>query len=165
MSEGDLTKTGIKGLDAILLGGIPKSNVILVQGVTGSGKTLMGLEFIYRGIVEYNEPGLVVVFETSPDKLIRDAAGFGWNLDEMQQQNKLQIIFTSPQVFDQELRSPDSLLLETANEIGAQRIFVDGIGLLNPALTKSSAGRAAYRELLQQLIESFNREKLTAMLS
>src|SRR6202035_1318035 len=165
MSEGDLTKTGIKGLDAILLGGIPKSNVILVQGVTGSGKTLMGLQFIYRGIVEYNEPGLIVVFETSPDKLVRDAAGFGWNLDELQRRKKLQIIFTSPEVFDQELRSPDSLLLETATEMDARRIFVDGIVLLNPDLEGSNSIRVGYRELLQQLMESLSREKLTAMLS
>jgi circadian clock protein KaiC len=147
------------------MGGIPRTNVIAVQGVTGSGKTLLGLEFIYRGIVEYNEPGLVVVFETNPDKMIRDASEFGWDLNELKRQNKLQIVFTSPQVFDQELRSPNSLLLETANEIGAQRIFVDGIGLLNPALNSTNAARGAYRELLQQLIESFHREKLTAMLS
>src|ERR1700674_3241860 len=161
MSDSGLVKTGIQGLDSILFGGIPRTNVILVQGVTGSGKTLLGLEFIYHGIVQYNEPGLIVVFETSPDKLIRDAAGFGWDLDALQQQKKLQIIFTSPQVFDQELRSPDSLLLETASDIGAQRIFVDGVGLLNPALSGSGSVRRGYRELLQQLIESLNRENLT----
>jgi circadian clock protein KaiC len=157
MSEGGLIKTGIKGLDSILLGGIPRTNVILVQGVTGSGKTLLGMEFIYRGITQYGEPGLVVVFETSPDKLIRDAAALGWNLDALQKQKKLQIIFTTAQVFDQEMRAPDSLLLETARELGAQRIFVDGIGLLSSGF--------GYRELLQQLIESLNRESLTAMLS
>src|ERR1700730_10772639 len=165
MSEGGLIKTGIKGLDSILLGGIPRTNVILVQGVTGSGKTLMGLEFIYRGIAKYDEPGLIVVFETNPDKLLRDSAGFGWNLGELQQQKKLQIIFTSPQVFDQELRSPDSLLLEPASEIGAQRIFVDGVGLLTPDLSGSGSVRRGFRSLLQQLIESLNRENLTAMLS
>jgi circadian clock protein KaiC len=164
MSEGVVTKTGIKGLDSILLGGIPQTNVILVQGVTGSGKTLMGLEFIYRGITEFNEPGLVVVFETNPDKLIRDAAEFGWDLGKLQQEKKLQIIFTSPQVFDQELRSPDSLLMETANEMGAQRIFVDGIGLLTPA-PGANLVRSGFRELFQQLIESLNRENLTAMFS
>jgi circadian clock protein KaiC len=165
MSEGVVTKTGIRGLDSILLGGIPRTNVILVQGVTGSGKTLMGLEFIYRGVTEFNEPGLIVVFETNPDKLIRDAAGFGWNLEELQHQKKLQIIFTSPQVFDQELRSPDSLLIETANEMGAQRIFVDGVGLLTPAPGTLNFARSGFRELFQQLIESLNRENLTAMFS
>jgi circadian clock protein KaiC len=165
MSNEGLIKTGIRGLDEILLGGIPRTNVVLLQGVTGSGKTLMGLEFIYNGITQYGEPGIIVVFETSPNKLVRDAAGFGWNLDELQDQKKLQIVFTTPQVFDQELRSADSLLLETANEMGAKRIFVDGIGMLNRDVDGSKAERGGYRELLQQLIESLNRESLTAILS
>ena len=49
MAEEGLIKTGIKGLDEVLLGGIPEGNTILLQGVTGSGKTLLGIEFIYRG--------------------------------------------------------------------------------------------------------------------
>jgi circadian clock protein KaiC len=84
--------------------------------VTGTGKTLLGIEFIYRGIVEFHELGLIIVFETNPGRLIRDAAAFGWNLEELQQQRNLQIIFTSPEVFDQQLRSTESLLLEIANE-------------------------------------------------
>src|SRR5579859_3193604 len=133
MDANELVRTGIEGLDNILLGGIPKGNTILVQGLVGSGKTLLGLEFIYRGITQFNEPGIIVVFETSPDKIVRDGAGFGWNLEELQQQRKLQVVFTTPQVLDQELRTPNSLLMETAAEIGARRIFVDGIGSLFPS--------------------------------
>ena len=161
MGENSLIKTGIKGLDDILLGGIPRGNVILLQGVTGSGKTLVGIESIYRGITQFNEHGLVVVFETSPDKLMRDAAKFGWDLNGLQREKKLQIIFTSPQVLDQELRSADSLLIEAASEINAQRIFIDGIGMLDHV----SSGTIAYREVLHQLIETLNRENLTAVLS
>src|SRR5476651_2510866 len=130
MTESDRVQTGIYGLDQVFLGGILKGNVILVEGAAGVGKTLLGVEFIYRGIIEHDEPGVIVVFETSPKKLIRDATSFGWDLDQLQQRNKLKIIFTSPQVLDQELRSPDSLLLETAAEIGARRIFIDGISLV-----------------------------------
>jgi circadian clock protein KaiC len=54
MLEGNVIKTGIKGLDEIFLSGIPRGNVILLQGVTGSGKTLLGIETVYRGIVEFN---------------------------------------------------------------------------------------------------------------
>jgi circadian clock protein KaiC len=169
MTESALIQAGIYGLDQIFLGGILKGNVILVEGAAGVGKTLLGVEFIYRGITEYDEPGIIVVFETSPRKLIRDAAGFGWNLDELQQRNKLKIIFTSPKVLDQELRSPDSLLLETAAEIGAQRIFIDGISLLRALATGNGANgngaATSYRELLQQFIEGLQRENLTAMLS
>src|SRR3984957_16935944 len=109
MSGDDVVRTGISDLDTILYGGIPRTNVILVEGASGSGKTLLGTEFIYRGITQFNEPGIIVVFEVSPDKLIRDAAALGWDLMDLQAQKKLQIVFTSPHVLDQELRSPDSL--------------------------------------------------------
>src|SRR5713226_6727389 len=149
MTDSALIQTGIYGLDQIFLGGILKGNLILVEGAAGVGKTLLGLEFIYGGITKHDEPGIIVVFETSPKKLIRDAMGFGWNLDELQQRNKLKIIFTSPKVLDQELRSPDSLLLETAAGIGAQRIFIDGISLLRALATGNAGGNgaASYREL------------------
>jgi circadian clock protein KaiC len=165
MGETSLIQTGIKGLDEILLGGIPRGNVILLQGVTGSGKTLTGIEIIYQGITQFNEPGLIVVFETSPDKLIRDTAKFGWKLDELQQEKKLKIIFTSPQVFDQELRSPDSLLIEAAAEIGAKRILIDGIGRLDQTSLGGTLEPQLYRDSLHQLVESLSRENLTAILS
>jgi circadian clock protein KaiC len=169
MNKPDLVKTGIAGLDEILRGGIPRGNIILVQGIVGAGKTLFGVEFIYRGITEFGEPGIIVLFETTPAKIVRDAATFGWNLEELQQQKKLQIVFTAPQVLDQELRSPDSLLLETAIEMGARRIFIDGIGLLrepaNAAAPNPLSGPNSYRELLQQLIEALGRENLTAVMS
>ena len=170
MAESNLIRTGVYGLDGILLGGLLKGNIVLVEGTAGTGKTLLGIEFIYRGITEQDEPGIIVVFESTPQKLLRDATSFGWNLDELQQQNKLKIIFTSPQVLYQELRSPDSLLLETANQLGAHRIFIDGISLLRTVppvngVNGNGNADASYRELLQQLIEGLHRENLTAMLS
>ena len=167
MTETVLVKTGISGLYNILCGGIPITNLIIVQGAAGTGKTLLGVEFIYRGITLYNEPGIIVVFESNPEKLIRDAAQFGWDLDQAQRDNKLKIVFTTPQVIESELRSPDSLLLEAAAEIGAQRMFIDGIGLLRPVSNNPlpSNGPGSYRELLQQSLEGLNRENLTAMLT
>jgi circadian clock protein KaiC len=172
MSEGNLIPTGIAGLDDILRGGIPKGNIVLVQGAAGTGKTLLGMEFVYRGITAQKEPGILVSFEVAPQKLIRDAAGFGWDLEALQQQNQLKIIFTSPQVLSQELRSPDSLLLETAAQMGATRIFIDGISLLrtvanhvNNAGEANDNGVGSYRQILHQLLEGLQRENLTAMLS
>jgi len=166
MAENELIETGIYGLDGVLMGGIPRGNVILVEGAAGTGKTLLGLEFIYRGVSRFNEPGIIVVLEVAPEKLLRDARGFGWDLAELERQHKLKIIFTSPKVLNEELRSPDSLLLETAAKIGAQRIFIDGLSLLTSCVTdQSRSGAIAFRELLQQLLEGIQRENLTAMLS
>jgi circadian clock protein KaiC len=112
-----------------------------------------------------------VSFEVAPQKLIRDAANFGWDLEALQQQNRLKLLFTSPQVLSQELNSPDSLLMETADAMGAQRIFIDGISLMRTVpntLQNGGNGNGTeghYRQLLQQLLAGLQREELTAILS
>jgi circadian clock protein KaiC len=157
MAERDLIKTGIQGLDQILLGGIPRGNLILVQGPPGTGKTTLGLEFIYRGITEFDEPSMIVLFEVSPDKLVRDAASFGWDLHSLEEQGRLKIVFTTRQVFAQEIQQADSLLLEEAAEIGARRIFVDGL-----RWSTFDNGRG---EAFHVLAEGLQREGLTALLA
>ena len=157
MAERDVIKTGIKGLDEILLGGIPRGNLILVQGAAGTGKTTLGLEFIYRGITEFDEPGMIILFEVSPDKLVRDAASFGWDLRELEQQGRLKIVFTTRQVFAQEIQQADSLLLSEAAELGARRIFVDGL-----RWSSFDNGRG---EAFHVLAEGLQREGLTALLA
>src|SRR5213593_1762379 len=127
LRERDLVKTGIEGLDDILAGGLLRGSIVLVEGAAGTGKTTLGLEFIYRGSTEFGEPGLIVLFEISPDKLVRDAALFGWDLTELERQGRLKIVFTTRQVFQQEIQQADSLLLDDAASIGARRIFVDGL--------------------------------------
>jgi circadian clock protein KaiC len=155
--ERDLVKTGIKGLDAIFLGGIARGNIILLEGPPGTGKTTLGVEFIYRGIAEFDEPGMIILFEVSPDKLVRDALQFGWDLRELEHQGRLKIVFTTRPVFAQEMQQADSLLLAEAADIGARRIFVDG--LRRPTL---DVGRG---EGFQVLAEGLHREQLTAMLA
>jgi circadian clock protein KaiC len=66
MLEPDLVKSGIKGLDEILFGGIPRGNIILVAGTAGTGKTTLGVEFVYRGARQFNEPGVIVLLRSRP---------------------------------------------------------------------------------------------------
>src|SRR5579864_2106741 len=98
MAQADLVRTDIAGLDDILPGGIPRGNVILVEGAIGAGKTTMGVEFVYRGASQFDEPGIIVVFEVSPDKLMRDALGLGWDLSKLEQQRRVKIVFTTRDV-------------------------------------------------------------------
>jgi circadian clock protein KaiC len=159
LPESDLVETGVKGLDAILSGGIPRGNVILVEGVIGAGKTTLGTEFVYRGATQFDEPGVIVVFEVSPDKLTRDAAGLGWDLKDLERRQLLRIIYTTREVFRQELQQADSLLLEEANKINARRIFIDGAAGLMPL------GSADGRETFHILVQGLQRENLTAVLA
>ena len=159
MLEPDLVKTGIKGLDEVLSGGIPRGNVILLAGTAGTGKTTIGVEFVYRGASQFNEPGVIVLFEVAPDKVMRDAALFGWDLRELERTGRLKMIFTTRQLFQQELLKADSPLLAEAAEIGARRIFVDGV----VRLPEPNGGDA--RDAFHLLAEGLHRENLTAMLA
>ena len=158
--DSDRVRTGIPGLDAILSGGIPRGNVTLLEGAIGTGKTTLGVEFVYRGAKEFDEPGVIVVFEISPDKLARDAANLGWDLAELERRALLKIIYTTREVFRQELQQADSLLLDEADKIGARRIFIDGAGGPLPPYDEQNP-----RETFHILVQGLQRENLTAVLA
>jgi circadian clock protein KaiC len=161
MPDPDLAKTGIEGFDAILGGGTPRGNLILVEGAAGTGKTTLGVEFVYRGAVDGDEPGLIVLFEVSPDRVMRDASLLGWNLAELERTGRIRIIFTTRRLFEQELQQADSLLLEQARQIGARRLFVDSFA---PA-GATRDGTPSPRETFHVLAEALQREGLTAVIA
>ena len=162
-SSPDSILTGISGLDEVLIGGVKQNNIILVEGAPGTGKTTLGLEFIYRGAKEFGEPGLIVSFELSPQKLLRDAAGFGWDFESLQAEGKVKIIYTSPMVILDELQSPDGVLSSEIKAIGAKRILVDGLAPMR--IFSESMNRRPFRDSLHLLVESLQRYGVTAMLT
>ncbi|WP_332307397.1 RAD55 family ATPase, partial [Variovorax sp. WDL1] len=103
----DPVRTGIPGLDEVLLGGVQRNNNILVEGAPGAGKTTSGLAFIHAGAALYDEPGVIVSFELDPEKLLRDAKGFDWDLQRLIDERKVKIIQTSPAVLLNEFRSSE----------------------------------------------------------
>ena len=91
-------KIGIKGLDEMLNGGLLPETANLVEGAPGTGKSTLGMQFIYNGITEYNEPGLILTFEEFPQQYYHDAEAFGWNFRKLEKADKLRVIMTSPEV-------------------------------------------------------------------
>src|SRR5512136_790270 len=88
----DRVKTGINGLDKMLGGGFIRATANLVQGAPGTGKTTLRMQFIYNGIVEANEPGLIITFEEFPQQYYHDAAAFGWDFVALEKQGMLKVI-------------------------------------------------------------------------
>lgn len=156
-------KTGIFGLDEILLGGVIRGNVIILEGMPGTGKTTLALEFMYRGALEQNEPGLIVTFETSPEKLKRDAASFGWDLEDLERKKKLKIVYTSPSVLIEELQTHDGVLSREIKAIGAKRVLIDGLTPLR--IFGERIGGRPYRESLHLLIDTLIRFDVTPLLT
>jgi circadian clock protein KaiC len=89
-------RTTIEGFDDISHGGIPAGRSTLVSGTSGTGKTLFAVQFIYNGITEFDEPGVFVTFEESPEDIIQNAYSFGWDLQRLVDEGKLFILDASP---------------------------------------------------------------------
>lgn len=90
------TRTMIEGFDDISHGGIPMGRSTLVSGTSGTGKTLFAVQFIYNGITEFDEPGVFVTFEESPQDIVQNAYSFGWDLQKLVNEGKLFILDASP---------------------------------------------------------------------
>ena len=85
------TPTGIIGFDEITLGGLPKGRPSLVCGDAGCGKTLFSIEFIVRGAMEFDEPGVFVAFEEKSDELTANVASLGFDLKKLVAAKKLKL--------------------------------------------------------------------------
>jgi len=121
-------KSGIPGLDNLISGGFVKGNSILVCGAPGTGKTILGLQFLYEGARLYGENGLFVSIEEDPQKLGEYSKTFCWELDQMQKEKKLDFL-TIP--IDYRGFNIMEAIEEKAKKIKAQRIVVDSLSALN----------------------------------
>ena len=78
-------------LDEITGGGFPKGRPTLICGSAGCGKTLMGIQFLVKGITEFDEPGVFMSFEETSKDLSQNVRSLGFDLDKLISQKKLKI--------------------------------------------------------------------------
>jgi circadian clock protein KaiC len=90
------TRTMLEGFDDISHGGLPIGRTTIVSGTSGTGKTLFAVQFLYNGITYFNEAGIFVTFEESPDDIVKNALSFGWDLQQLIDEGKLFILDASP---------------------------------------------------------------------
>ena len=128
--------TGIEGFEHITAGGLTEGRTTLVVGTSGSGKTLLAVEYLYRGASKFDMPGVLVTFEERPRDIVRNVKGLGWNLDELVAQNKLKFVDASPEPVPLEEAGPYDLsglfvqIQHSIDEIGAKLLVMDSIGSL-----------------------------------
>ncbi|WP_411344612.1 ATPase domain-containing protein [Paenibacillus sp. WLX1005] len=129
MNNTSAIHTGIPGLDDILYGGIPPGSVVILEGEPGTGKTTVGIQFLVEGAVSFNEPGIYITFEELPEQIYEDVKGFGWDLRQLERENKLRVICMEPDILLDQMLQPGGIFESVVSEIGCKRVVIDSISL------------------------------------
>jgi circadian clock protein KaiC len=151
------TPTGIEGLDEITGGGLPTGRTTLVCGGAGSGKTMLGMEFLVHGIREYDEPGVFMAFEETEKDLSENVASLGFDLAGLQKAGKLAIdhVFIERSEIEEtgeyDLEGLFIRLAAAVESVKAKRVVLDTIEVLFAGLTNQSIVRAELRRLFRWL--------------
>jgi circadian clock protein KaiC len=154
----DRVTTGVPELDALLLGGLPRASTTIVEGGTGTGKTLVALHFLLEG-ASRGEPGILFTLEETPAQIRAVAKTFGWDIAPLEAQDRLVIRYTSPVELVTD-RFLDDVLRRIA-KVGARRVVLD-------SLTSMSLGivsQRRYRELVYALTKHARAAGVTLLMT
>jgi circadian clock protein KaiC len=149
--------TGIRGLDEISGGGLPKGRTTIVCGGPGCGKTMLGIEFLVRGALEYDEPGVLMAFEETPQDIAQNVASLGFDIQDLSDKKKLFLDYVAVEPSEiQETGEYDleGLFIRLGNAVetvGAKRVMFDTIESLFSSFSNPAILRSEFRRLFRWL--------------
>jgi circadian clock protein KaiC len=152
-------RTMIEGFDDISHGGLPVGRTTLVSGTSGTGKTLLAVQFLYNGITHFDEAGVFVTFEESPTDVIKNALSFGWDLQKFVDEGKLFILDASPDPEGQDVVGNFDLsaLIEriqyAIRKYKAKRVSIDSVTAVFQQYDAASVVRREIFRLVARLKE------------
>jgi circadian clock protein KaiC len=148
--------TGIRDLDALVSGGIPEGDSVLLAGPSGSGKSVMASQFIDEGLRQ-GEPAVIAIFEELPAEYVRRAAKLGLDFDTPQKEGRLKIIYIRP--LDLSVDETVYEIIGAVRQIGAKRVVIDSLVGFEMALAPEF--RHEFRESLYRMIGALTRLGVT----
>jgi KaiC/GvpD/RAD55 family RecA-like ATPase len=157
--------TSIPGLDRLVEGGFPDGSAVLVKGPAGTGKSLLGLQFLYGGVTEANAPGMLIQAGGFGTTLMWYEEMLGWDFAKLQEKGKLVIYSFKPK--DYEKFNPTKVQGEVLGKLkniivpmGIRRVVIDAITPLGETLKEMSD----YRRSLYETIEFLKENNLTSII-
>jgi circadian clock protein KaiC len=123
--------SGIATLDAMMGGGIPEGDSVMVAGASGTGKSILCTQFIDEGLRQ-GEAAIIAVFEERPVGYAKRAASFGFDLDASLGNHKLEILYLRPL----DLTVDEALfeIVSAVQRVGAKRLVIDSLAGFERAL-------------------------------
>ncbi len=151
------SSTGIQGLDEITGGGLPRGRPTLVCGGAGCGKTLLAVEFLVRGAVQFGEPGVMIAFEETEKELTANVASLGFDLPGLIRRKKIVVDYVhidGTEIYesgDYDLEGLFVRLGHAIDSIGAKRVVLDTLEVLFSSLPNETILRRELRRLFRWL--------------
>lgn len=121
--------TGIPGFDEMLCGGFVKNSTVLVQGGAGAAKTLMCLQYLYKGAAEYGESSAILTFGESEESIYQHGKVFGWDLQALAEKKKFAVIKYSPSDIVKIIRDGGGIIRDTIESLGIRRLVIDSVSV------------------------------------
>ncbi len=149
--------TGIRGLDEITDGGLPRGRTTLVCGGPGCGKTLFAAQFIIQGSVRHDEPGVIMCFEETAEELAQNTASLGYDLRDLIRRRRLAVDHVRierseiEETGEYDLEGLFVRLGSLVEEVGAKRVALDTLEALFAGLPNEGILRAELRRLFRWL--------------
>jgi circadian clock protein KaiC len=149
---------GIPELDDMMGGGIPLGDSLLVAGASGTGKSVIGTQFIAEGL-RHDEPGIMAVFEERPEDAIRRAKHLGQDLETAEREGTLKLLYLRP--LDLSVDESLQAILDAVDELGAKRLVIDSLVGFEMALAPGF--RTDFRESLYRMMASLTNTGVTVL--
>lgn len=149
--------TGIRGFDEVSSGGLPKGRSTLICGSAGCGKTVLAMEFLLRGAIQFKEPGVFVSFEETPKDLAQNFASLGYDLNDMIARKLIamdHVYIKRSEIEETGEYDLEGLFIRLAHAIDsikAKRIVLDTIESLFSGFSNVGILRAEFRRLFHRL--------------
>jgi len=153
------TLTGVEGLDEITEGGFPKGRPTLICGGAGCGKTLLSMQFLIKGITEFDEPGVFMSFEEPSNDLSLNVRSLGFDLEKLKAEKKLVVDHVRVERSEIEEAGEydlDGLFVRLGyaiDTVKAKRVVLDTLESLFSGLDNQAILRAELRRLFHWLKE------------
>lgn len=155
-------KTGIKGLDEVLKGGLRKNASILITGAPGTGKTIMALQFIYYGAKKYNENGIFITTEEGLNDIRNFGKNLGMNIEDMEKKGKIILVEKSLVTLKGGIASIQGLL-ELIKKKNIKRVALDSLIFFEYLYPKFSNNVMEFRRSVLLFIQNMKKAGVNFM--